>query len=428
LELSNLRLERGIKLTPIGGRQARVTCDVSATYTDVKELYFYVNEEYADWLTTDVYDAFLVAAIYPCMYYGEPIEIEGKVTKQLYHNVVNYVMPIIRDYAKFTHKNGFHIVPISVGGFSVAEKCAKLRVGNGFSGGVDSFSTLQDRFFDCDDSDYRIDTLFFFHVGQYGNVKNPLTWERANNRFSITHEFATAIGVDAVMMNTNLFDFYLPEWEYSGGVLIRCASVLVFQRCLKRYYISNAVSYMEHSVLCKHINPDLAEFCDPYIMPLLSPQGLDIVDDGEQYLRSEKVARIAENPFVQRYLNVCVNSSDSHVSATNCGHCSKCLRTLVAIESLGVLDKFSFVFDTESYRRRAFGYKCHIVANYNHNAFDRDNVDFARSHDNALPSRPVAFAYVAVSCLFHLPRFVLSKIKSVVHRVKSKLEFVFSVL
>jgi len=351
------------------------------------------------------------------MYYGEAIEIEGNVTKSLFHNITNYVMAIVKAYAEFTHKRGFRPVPVKVAGYSVAAKNATLHVGNGFSGGVDSFSTLQDRFFDCTDPDYKVDTLFFFHVGQYGNVKNPLTWERANNRFAITRDFARAIGVNAVMMNTNLFDFYLPEWEYSGGVLIRCASVLVFQRCLKRYYISNTVSYKERGVLDHHENPDMAEFCDPYIMPLLSSAGLEIVDDGEQYLRSEKVERIAGNPLVQKHLNVCVNSTDSHVAATNCGFCSKCLRTLVALESLGVLEKFSSVFDIPAYRRRAFRYKCEIVAHYRSNAFDKDNVDFARRHGLRLPPPVVAYPVVATLWLCRLPHRVVRKIKKILTRV-----------
>ena len=100
-------------------------------------------------------------------------------------------------------------------------------------------------FFDTDDLDYKIDTLFFFHVGQYGDVKNPRTWERANNRFEITRSFANTIGTRAIMMNTNLFDFYLPDWEYKAGVLNRITSVLAFQKSLKRYYISNTYTYGE---------------------------------------------------------------------------------------------------------------------------------------------------------------------------------------
>lgn len=83
-----------------------------------------------------------MAAIYPAMYYNEPIEISGVVSKKIYHNVVNYVMAIVKDFAP-----SFHKVPIIVEGFKNASKNEKLHIGTGFSGGVDSFSTLQRSFF-----------------------------------------------------------------------------------------------------------------------------------------------------------------------------------------------------------------------------------------------------------------------------------------
>lgn len=50
-------------------------------------------------------------------------------------------MAIVKDFAPSLHK-----VPIIVEGFKNASKNKKLHIGTGFSGGVDSFSTLQDRF------------------------------------------------------------------------------------------------------------------------------------------------------------------------------------------------------------------------------------------------------------------------------------------
>ena len=402
MKLSNLRLERKNKLE--NGQSVCLICDVECNFSRTKELYFSVDDKYADWLTDDVYDAFLVAAIYPAMYYNEPIEISGLVLKKIYHNVVNYVMAIVKDFAPSLHK-----VPIIVEGFKNASKNKKLHIGTGFSGGVDSFSTLQDRFFDTDDLDYKIDTLFFFHVGQYGDVKNPRTWERANNRFEITRSFANTIGTRAIMMNTNLFDFYLPDWEYKAGVLNRITSVLAFQKSLKRYYISNTYTYGEMIDLARD-RVFLEEFADPYIMPLLSPENLEIVCDGAQYKRSEKTQRIVNNKLAQTHLNVCVNSSNEHVSATNCGICTKCLRTMMALDSIDQLDQFRTVFDIRQWKKHAWEYKCLQVYKYNTDGFARDNVDFANKHGKSLPFRPFAYLVVYVNWLVRLPFRVIRKI------------------
>lgn len=294
IKLSNLRLEHGVPFA-YGKPQARIVCDMEARFTDVRQFWFSVDDEYGDWLTDDVYDAFLVAMLYPAMFYSEDIEIGGNVSKRILHNAVHYVQGLMKAYDP-----SFRNVTIKVQEFSNAQKSERLHVGTGFSGGVDSFSTLADNFFNTDDPDYKVDTLFFFHVGQYGNVKKPVTWERANNRFGITRDFAKEIGVGAVMMNTNMFDFYRPEWEYDAGVLCRIASVLVFQKVLKRYYISNTVTYRELSKLdFTNHHVDMAETTDPIIMPLLSPDGLDILCDGAQHTRTEKTANIANLPLAQ---------------------------------------------------------------------------------------------------------------------------------
>lgn len=390
MKLFNLQLQKNIKIG--AGNYTRLVCNVTTSFSDVEELYFYVDNEYADWLTPDVYDAFLVASIYPAMFYNESIEIEGNVSKKLYHNITNYVQAIVRDFAPATHKP----VEIQVNGFADAAKNDILHIGTGFSGGIDSFSTMMDRFVSTDDPDYKVDTLFFFHLGQYGNVDDPISWERANNRFQITKDFANKIGVKAVMLNTNLFDLYKPDWEYRAGVLNRIAAVLIFQRALKRYYISNAYTYGEMLDLA-HDRVLLEEFSDPYIMPLLSPIGLDIICDGCQYRRTGKTERIKDYSLAHQYLNVCINSTNGKVDAINCSECPKCMRTMMALDSIGVLEKFSAVFDIKKYHKHVFGYKCRQIWLYKTDGFARDNVDFAREHNKSVPSKPIAYIYVFMS-------------------------------
>ena len=407
MKISNLRIERHLNLYEGVNLQTRVICDVECAFCKARELYFSVDDNYGDWLTADVYDAFLVAALYPAMYYKEPIEVEGCVSKKLYHNILHYVFGLIRDYDSFLQE-----IPIHVKGFANAEKLKHLHVGTGFSGGVDSFSTIIDNFENENDLDYKIDSLFFFHVGQYGNVKNSKTWERAYNRFSITKNFAVEIGVNAIMMNTNLFDYYQPHWEYDAGVLCRIASVLIFQKTLKRYYISNTCTYKEMAMMnMTDHHVDLAESADPIIMPLLSPEGLDILCDGAQYSRTIKTQYLSDYILAQKYLNVCVDTAETHVSATNCGHCSKCLRTMMALESAGSLEKFNHVFDLQKYKQIAFLYKCQQVCKYKTESFARDNIDFARSKGKKLPSKQVAFVVLTFYKFFSLPYRMLRRLK-----------------
>lgn len=158
---------------------------------------------------------------------------------------------------------------------------------------------------------------------------------------------------------------------------------------------------------------------DPIIMPLLSPAGLEIICDGAQHSRTEKTKNIAELPLVQKYLNVCVNSSDSHVSATNCSICSKCLRTMMALDSLCILDKFNRVFDLSKWKKFSFKYKCEQIVLYDKNVFAQDNVDFARRNGKYLPNRLIAHIVVEYYKILSLPRRVLGRIKRMIHGNKT---------
>lgn len=218
------------------------------------------------------------------------------------------------------------------------------------------------------------------------------------------------------MMNTNLFSFIPPEWEYDAGVFFRIAAVLVFQRALRRYYISNAASYHElfsMNFFSHHV--DLAETADSIIMPLLSPEGLEILCDGAQRSRTEKTKLISENKYAQKYLNVCVTSD--FTEARNCCVCTKCKRTLFALESAGVLEKFAGVFDLSKWKKEEFRYKCECVKKYAVDSYAKDNVDFARKNGVKLPSKTTAgavclffrFSHMAKTAVLH-PGKIIRKI------------------
>lgn len=400
MKISNLRKvsvnsENGIM-------KIRVLCDIECSFCTSKTLWFEVDENRSSWLTTDVYDAFLVSALYPAMYYKEDIEVIGNVTKRLYYNIVSNVTAIVKMY-----DTSFRIPKITVQGYAKAEKADVLHVGTGFSGGVDSFSTIYDHFVTTDDPDYKIDTLFFFHIGQYGDVKLPETWERAKNRFSITENFAKEVNMNTCYMTTNLFDFYLPKWEFDAGVLCRIASVLVFQRALKRYYICNDYSYGEMIDLrdvYRSGHMDLADMSNPYIMPLLSPEGLEIVCDGMQYTRGDKIEKIADDPLVAKFLNVCIGKSTTE--AKNCGICYKCLHTMLTFDIIGKLKNLENVFDLSHYAKVADEIKCQQVMLYGKEPYATSNVDLAKKYGYPMPSK-----FHATIVLF--PKRVMRKLKRV---------------
>lgn len=349
--ISNLRIEDK------DDGKSYLIADLECGFSEVKNLWFSVDSKHKDWLTADVYDAFLIEALYPAHFYNEEIIIKGKVSPKIWRSVRDLLPAILADFLD-TPKNLQG--RIFVDGVQECSLASVRHVGTGFSGGVDSFCTIKDHLIDETDSEYKLDTLFFFNIGQNGNVKFPETYQRALGRWEHNKRVAKELNLNCVMMDTNMFDLYLPHWEYDAGILCRLSSVLVFQRSLSKYYISSSYTYGETIDFNEHAHHELAHFSDLYISNLLSTSNTEIIIDGAQYKRWEKINRIVDLPIAQQNLNVCVNNEAEYVGQ-NCSYCEKCLRTLFALEALGKLDEFSSVFDINKYRSVSKGYKLTLV-------------------------------------------------------------------
>ena len=90
MKLSNIRIEDFLEE---GKEKSRLVCDVECGFSEEKAVWFTVDRKYKDWLCDDVYDAFLMAMLMPVMYYNEDLDIDGYVSRKIYLNVINYVIP-----------------------------------------------------------------------------------------------------------------------------------------------------------------------------------------------------------------------------------------------------------------------------------------------------------------------------------------------
>jgi len=397
MKISNLHIRRD-------NGYSYMTVDISTNYTNGSELWFSVPSEYEEWLTDDVYDAFLVAAIYPAMFYGEPIQIEGKVSHRLYDNIVHYAMPVAEAYRDYLHS-----VEVSVTGFADAKKIG-YGAATGFSGGIDSFCTFVDRYVNEGDKDVRITSLFMFNVGSHGGGGNHAR-EVFHNRYNLLKSFPDEVKLPYVPLDSNLFDFYQDHWEYEGGHFCRVAAALLFQKKFSRWYLSSSHAYKEWmEEMFDRNKVDLTSVAEAYLSPLLSTNGMEIVTDGSQYYRTEKTERIVGYKPAQRLLNVCVNHWGESTSAANCGRCTKCKRTLLALDVMGKLDEFDKVFDIVDYRknRRKYWYEC--IKTYDTDVFSKDIVEFAkRKGYKGLPTIREVKIYELASRCYHPIWWIMKK-------------------
>ena len=390
MKISNLRIERH-------DGQSFLTVDVEAKYTSANKLWFSVPSEYESWLTDDVYDAFLVAALCPAMYYDEPIEIIGNVSHKLFFNVQRYVHSLLLDFNENLHR-----ISITAKGFSNATKKSH-HVGMGFSGGVDAFATFREHFKEESDSEYKISALIFTNVGQHGNANRG--YKKFRGRYEYLKPFAEDVDLPFIPLDSNLFDFYIPKWEYDFGVICRAVGALIFETSIDKYYIASDHAYWQN-LYCdfKRGEADLSDVSECITYNLLGTESLDIIIDGCQRNRIEKTSYISDYKPAQHYLNVCI------CTVENCNKCSKCTRTLITLDLLNKLDEFKKVFDISDYKKHKFRYLCYLRTAKGNDLYRLELINYAKEIGRPFPPYIIAYGYITGIRFKHLFQKLTRKI------------------
>ncbi len=75
---------------------------------------------------------------------------------------------------------------------------------------------------------------------------------------------------------------------------------------------------------------------NPLTDPWWSSEGMEFVHHGSALTRVEKVEYVANHPVAMKHLRVCWSNRKG---TYNCGHCEKCIRTMVSLRAVGALDR-----------------------------------------------------------------------------------------
>ena len=321
-------------------------------------------------------DPFLATCLIPAMALGRSIEIESPVSASLL-------------CAAASIQNIFHnwfpqLSPIPV----LATPLSRSRERSGsigcfFSGGVDSLHTFLKH-------EQEITTLVYVH-GFDVRLDDHLLRKKVADAL---HAFSEQTGKAVVEVETNLRDF--TDQHGAWGEKIHgpaLASVgLLLDSILERIYIPSSHSYSELFPWASH----------PLVDPLWSTETIQIVHDGCEASRFEKVATIAGDARALSTLRVCWENRNG---AYNCGECEKCLRTMTALEILGVLKKcstFTAPLSLETVRQfELAGHAAHFFWNDNYQAaVKHKRVDIASALKTAVDQYSASKAIDSLSDRF----------------------------
>jgi bacterioferritin-associated ferredoxin len=251
------------------------------------------------------YEPFLVAALPIAMRRAASLSVPEPVSARLLG-----ALPTIQQILSAWDSDN-HVVPVNATG-EVPEYDRERDTASFFTGGVDSFFTAVRNI----DS---IDAFVYVH-GFDVPLEDLATRRRASEtlRAACTELGRPLLEVEATIRHVS--SDYLPWTEYQGAAL---ASVgLLLGRRFRRILIAASHSYRDLFPWGSH----------PLVDPLWSTEAVEVVHEGAVD-RVEKTAEISRSEVAMRYLRVCTPS------ASNCGRCEKCLRTMVGLQLVGGLER-----------------------------------------------------------------------------------------
>jgi hypothetical protein len=365
-----------------------------------EKLWYSVDRKYGQYLTSEKLDAFVVGILPLAMELGEDITVKGSISEKLYYNLTNYYMNIV--HIAMPPRKVIKIIPDSLDD-GKSYNCEGA-VGTGFSGGIDSYFTILQYLVAKDvPPHYKITHLVLGNVGAQGAFASvrmsngSLDFERARELFNLKYEllkgFPEEMGVDFMKIDSNLSDIL--NMRYQTSYQPRTLSCpLLLQKLFSKYYLASSYNY--HQTWIREM-PDLAH-TDPVSVHLLSTETLECISSGAQVSRVEKTRQLVQSGIINKGLNVC---NDTKARGKNCSICLKCCRTLIALELLGVIDKFDGIFDLKKWRKYRNPY---IVSNVLRKGQDELGLEIKEYADNIGYSFPIWQRLMAREPFYSLAR------------------------
>jgi hypothetical protein len=263
-------------------------------------------------------DAAIATMLLPAMRTGGSLSSDEPASPRLL-GALPTIQAIFRNWEqRFAVYKNYQTVGIDIRPLTRVEPRERRRTATFFSGGVDSFYTF---------SRHRseIDRLVFVD----GFDVRPSDQALSARVTDAMRAAAAELDLPLIEIQTNLrsvTDRYANWIQYHGAALAGVALLLAAE--IEQVFIPASLTYAYLSPLGSH----------PLLDPLWSTEWTEIVHDGCEASRIDKLAALVDEPIARRHLRVCWENRDGRY---NCGSCEKCLRTMIALQALGALGAFT---------------------------------------------------------------------------------------
>lgn len=307
------------------GSRARVVAKVSWENCDrpVQEVYFETEEEFAEGLSCNPH-AFLVGCLIPAMHNGEErVFMDEEICPELQEGLLT----IMSWFRHWYYKPDRKLVRIETKKrSSLRTRRMPGRAGFFFSGGIDSLAALcLNRLnFPLEHPGSIKDGLLIY--GQ--NIESDNRYETFKQALHVFSEVAQDSGITLIPVYTNIRgldedkEFFAKQFH--GAIL----SAVAHAFAARLNMITIASSYD-----IPNLYPGWGSH--PLLDPNYSSSDMRILHAGIALSRFEKTKLIADWEVSLQNIKVC----NPNWPGLNCGECEKCLRTMLALLALGVLEQ-----------------------------------------------------------------------------------------
>lgn len=324
-----------------------------------------ICEDFIQYAVTDRIDAFVLGLLMFAIKNGYDFVSELPITDELKYNLENHLISPLCSI-----NNTFYCSNIKAPTISASKRIANI-VATGISCGVDSLYTIQQHTKEELPPNRRINTLAFFNIGAAMKGAKQLRTPLVEGRLLLARNFANEYGYKFLFVESNLhliINKYVPYSHIEHHTFMGLFCIHLLQPCIRCYYYSSGYAYNQFSLGEFHGNECITARFDLLNMFCGSIGDMKLYSAGGEKSRLEKTRALLDYEPAQKYLNVCVDEVE------NDGTCFKCIRTMLTIDALGEIDKFSKVFDVSAYKQNRFFYlkRLYLDAKFRNDSYFRE--------------------------------------------------------
>lgn len=264
-------------------------------------------------------DGFVVSLLILAMSKGEDIYLKGQMSLELFRRMAKYQEVFNEWFPK-----ELKVINIQCNNFKDISDAHLKNPACAFSGGVDSFFTLWSHLPENEKNEKRrISYALFVH-----GFDIPLCDTRTFNTVKEKYEMQLKkIGIHLIPAATNIRDITRQlNWEFTHGSAL-IGTALFLKKIFSCFYIPSSDPYSDLVPWGSHPDTD----------PILSTREMEIVHDGGDFSRIQKIFSISNWEVTFSTLRVCWEHPDG---LKNCCKCEKCIRTMLGLKMANSLENY----------------------------------------------------------------------------------------